>query len=290
MKSSNHHSDTLRSTEKHLVDELKSKFNKKRTIIFNDSKPPEPNLDNYNLSDSDHTSVSLNQFNYADFLAGVLPQHIRPKITLIAAYDKNYGIGKNGSLPWHIPEDLQWFKENTSGKPVIMGRTNFDDIHNITKGKGLPKRRNIVLSRTHQEVENFEFFTSVENILNSLKDEKEIVIIGGTMIYETFLPIADEIIITEIDKEYDTDVKFPQFKNQFICISNTKETASKKEQVDLYFKKYVRKEPPSMTGVSYINNKSVPYDYRNTEFISKKFRHKDKDIFFFDALIHIFLG
>ena len=252
-----------------IQDKIKSQKNKSEVII--EHKPSVPNLDNFKIGEEDYTSNKLNQYNYSDFLDGKLSKHLRPKITMIVAYDNNYGIGLKGTLPWYISEDLKWFKEYTKGKAVIMGNTNFKDIFKVTKGKGLPERRNIVLSTQEQSFDNFEFFKNIPDILNSLSQEKEIVIIGGTMLYETFLPIADEIIATEVDYSFDTDVSFPIFKDKFICASNIKKHVIAKKSFqsledipcDIYFKRFLRIEPPKYEGISHIKGEQKHYNYTN---------------------------
>ena len=97
------------------------------------------------------------------------------KISLIVAHSKNQVIGKNNQLPWHLPADLQYFKKITLGKSIVMGRKTFDSI-----GKALPGRRNIVISRDkNKHVDDVEFFYSIDAALTAVKNEKEIMIIGG---------------------------------------------------------------------------------------------------------------
>lgn len=105
------------------------------------------------------------------------------KISLIVAMSSNRVIGKDNALPWHIPEDLKWFKANTLGHPVIMGRKTFDSI-----GKALPKRTNIVLSRdARSKISGVQFTDSLDQALriaeDSLSDasspEAEVFIIGA---------------------------------------------------------------------------------------------------------------
>lgn len=255
---------------------IKKKINNKKQELVLEQSKDNHSLEKFTLEENNYSSNKLNKYNYSDFLDGKLGKHIRPKITLIVAFDNEYGIGLNGSLPWHIPADLKFFKTYTEGKAVVMGSTNYKDISHVTKGKGLPNRRNIVLSSKEYQSEHFEFFKSIEDILVALENEKEIVIIGGTMLYETFLPIADEIIATEIDKKFETDVKFPQFKDKFACVSeqnlslDSKPSFNSSEvtKVDVSFRRFLRIEPPSYEGISHIKGETKSYNYKNVSWTS----------------------
>lgn len=254
-------------TDATLIAEIKKsiiKNSQNNLKIIEEKKSNILSLESLKLEGEDYTSEKLNTFNYSDFLEGKLEKHIRPKITMIVAYDDDYGIGLNGTLPWHISEDLKFFKAYTNNKVIVMGRTNYDDIAKVTKGKGLPNRTNVVLSRTSREIENFDFHTDVHSILAKYKDEKEIVIIGGTMLYETFMPIADEIIATEIKGKWKTDVKFPMFKDKFICLKTSSQQTEKAGEI--FFRRFVRLAPPSASGITTIKGEKVKYDYNEGHF------------------------
>ncbi|QEM43093.1 dihydrofolate reductase [Bacillus phage Chotacabras] len=130
-------------------------------------------------------------------------------ISLIAAHGKNREIGKDNQMLWKSKEDFNWFKEKTMGKPVIMGSKT-----HLSIGKFLPGRINIVLTRNkdfkplHEDV---RIYHSIHEVLNDFKDEKELMVIGGDSIYKQFMPMANRLYITEIDKEYDADSFFPEF-------------------------------------------------------------------------------
>lgn len=122
------------------------------------------------------------------------------KITLIAAMDENYLIGSENSLPWHLPADLKFFKQQTLGKCLLMGRKTCESLPFC-----LPKRRNVVLSRNANfSRAGFEVINSVETI-----DEDEIMVIGGAKIYQLMLPFATHMIITKIHKAFSGDTYFP---------------------------------------------------------------------------------
>ena len=94
--------------------------------------------------------------------------------SLIVATTLNNVIGKDNQMPWHLPADLAWFRQNTTGKPVIMGRKTFESI-----GRPLPKRTNIVLSRQLFEHNGVVWKDSLESAVNFVRDFDEIMLIGG---------------------------------------------------------------------------------------------------------------
>lgn len=133
------------------------------------------------------------------------------KISMIAALANNNVIGNKGTLPWHLKNDFTWFVKNTKNKIVVMGRKNYEDIIRYTKGKPLKDRVNIVLTTQEDfEHEGFLVFHSVEEILMNFPNE-DLMIIGGTQIYNLFLPISTELILTEIKKDYEGDTFFPNW-------------------------------------------------------------------------------
>ena len=131
------------------------------------------------------------------------------KLILIAAHDPNLVIGKNGELPWHYSEDLKFFKRQTTGHPIVMGRVVFEELNE----KPLPGRENIVLSRS-RSYDHVKTFRDINSALKYLKDEEKVFIIGGGEIYRQTLDRADQLIITEIKKEYDGDTRFPEYRDQ----------------------------------------------------------------------------
>ena len=129
------------------------------------------------------------------------------EIILIAAVDKNLAIGKDGKIPWEVKEDLKFFRENTEDSAIIMGRATFDSI-----GRPLPKRKNIVMTRTFKGREGVIEVNSSKDALEQAKSYSEkINIIGGEYIYKEFLPLATKLLITEIDIEViSPDAVFPK--------------------------------------------------------------------------------
>jgi dihydrofolate reductase len=128
-------------------------------------------------------------------------------ISLIVAMTNDRVIGKNNTMPWHLPDDLRYFKATTLGKTIIMGRNTFESIGS----KPLPNRRNIILSRTATGLEDVETHNSIESVLKSCENQSEIVVIGGSKIYQQFmdLDIINTLYLTQIHAEISGDCFFP---------------------------------------------------------------------------------
>lgn len=125
-------------------------------------------------------------------------------ISLIAAVSCNGVIGRDGDMPWHLPEDLKYFKRTTMSHPMIMGRKTFDSMG------ALPGRRSIVITRQHDwSAASVETATSFDHALALVGDD-DVFVVGGAQIYQQALPFADRILLTEIDQEVDGDTWFPQ--------------------------------------------------------------------------------
>jgi len=133
------------------------------------------------------------------------------EINVIVAMTKRRIIGKDGTLPWHLSEDLKLFKAHTTGNIVIMGRKTFDSI-----GRPLPNRRNLVVSKSIQEnekVAGVEYFPDLEHALNAAQDGSgKIFIIGGASIYQQMIEKADRLYISLVDGDFDGDTCFPEVK------------------------------------------------------------------------------
>ncbi len=132
-------------------------------------------------------------------------------ISLIWAEDRNHLIGKDNKMPWHYPEDLKYFKEETKNKKVVMGRKTFESILSYLK-KPLPNRESIVLTRQTLSFDGALVVNDYHDLVKKYKDsDEEVFIIGGKQIYELFLPHADRLYITHIDEEYEGDTHFPPY-------------------------------------------------------------------------------
>jgi len=126
------------------------------------------------------------------------------KLAIIAAIARNRVIGKEGQLPWHIPEDLKRFKRLTSGHTVLMGRKTFDAL-----GQPLSNRRNVVLSSA--PVKDVESYRSIPEALKKLENEGLVFVLGGGQIYSQLLERVDYLYLTVIDKDYEGDTIFPEY-------------------------------------------------------------------------------
>ena len=128
-------------------------------------------------------------------------------ISIIVAMAENRAIGRNGDLIWHNSRDLRQFKKITSGHTVIMGYKTYLSLPNQ---KALPNRRNIILTtRLDEAPQGFEIADSIKKALEMVKDEEEVFVIGGGMVYEQFLPFADRLYLTRLNKEFEADTFFP---------------------------------------------------------------------------------
>lgn len=132
------------------------------------------------------------------------------KISLIAAMAKNRVIGKDNKMPWHIPSELKYFKKITLGKPIVMGRRTFESL-----GGPLPGRKNIVLSnrtdRSENQKEHVVWVSGIKQAIAAAGPVEELMVIGGGKIYETFLPLADRLYVTQVELNVDGDTYFPDF-------------------------------------------------------------------------------
>ena len=128
-----------------------------------------------------------------------------PPIRLVVAYTDNRVIGRDGAMPWHLPGDLAHFKRSTLGHPIIMGRKTW-----LSLGRPLPGRRNLVLSRDPAfAATGAECHATLEEALASCAQSDRICVIGGEQIFRLALPLADELIATEIHTTLDGDTWFP---------------------------------------------------------------------------------
>lgn len=130
------------------------------------------------------------------------------KVSMIAAMAKGRVIGLDNKMPWHLPADLQFFKRVTLGKPVIMGRKTYSSI-----GRSLPGRFNIVLTRDENlSIEGVTCVQTVEQALELVKNEAEVMVIGGATIYQQFLKQTDRLYLTFIDLDIVGDTLFPDYQ------------------------------------------------------------------------------
>ncbi|WP_063562892.1 dihydrofolate reductase [Paenibacillus sp. O199] len=133
------------------------------------------------------------------------------KLSIIVAMDKNGLIGCEGKLPWHIPWDLKYFREKTLGANVVMGRTTYKSI-----GKALPHRTNIILtSDKNYKTNNCIVVNNIDEVLRyTEKSTADTFVIGGSSIYQQFLPYVDDMYINQIQSVYNGDAYFPQWDKE----------------------------------------------------------------------------
>lgn len=135
------------------------------------------------------------------------------RVSLIVAMASNRCIGINNELPWKLPEDLKYFKQVTSGKAIIMGRTTYDSL-----GRPLPNRTNIVMTRDAnwdgpigtRVVHSLEAALALAEAVAVSNYQDEVVVIGGAQIYAQLLPQVDRLYITEVHAEVLGDAFFPE--------------------------------------------------------------------------------
>lgn len=143
-------------------------------------------------------------------------------ISMIVAHCKDRAIGKKNTLPWSIPEDLKYFSQITRDRVVVMGENTYHSI-----GKILSNRTNIIISNNPDfKVEGAIVYNSIEPIVE-MRKITDFVIIGGGMIYKSFLPYAEMLYITKIDLELEgADAFFPSYEEDFTCLIDGKEKIS----------------------------------------------------------------
>jgi dihydrofolate reductase len=153
------------------------------------------------------------------------------KLIIIAAIAHNRVIGKNGSLPWHIPEDLARFKQLTTGHTVVMGRKTFDSLD-----RPFPNRLNIVI--TSNVLNGITSYPSLEFALQALNNKKEVFVIGGGRLFADALKLADELRLTLVDRIVDGDTFFPPYEEY---VRKNFQLIEEEYNVGFSFVHYVRK-------------------------------------------------
>lgn len=152
----------------------------------------------------------------------------------VAAMASNRVIGADGQIPWHLPEDLRWFKELTTGGTLLMGRVTYESI-----GRPLPGRETIVLSRKEGlKIPGVQVIRDLSG-LQTARVRGEIFVVGGSEIYRVALPYCRDLYLTEVLREVEGDRKFPMFEELFRFSS-------------------VLRETPEMRIVHYVNDEVRP--------------------------------
>lgn len=133
------------------------------------------------------------------------------RLTAVVAMTPERVIGRDGGLPWNLPEDLAFFKRTTSGHPIVMGRKTFESI-----GRPLPKRRNIVLTRDESwSAEGVEVIHRPGELVELPGIDGRVFIIGGSEIYAAFLPGLEDLLVSHVFGNHPGDTWFPEFESRF---------------------------------------------------------------------------
>lgn len=159
-------------------------------------------------------------------------------IAFVVAHDENLVIGKDNQLPWHLPEDLAYFKKVTMGKPLIMGRNTFESI-----GRPLPGRENIVITRNssyqHEGIHTVQNMEEAIQLARSF--HSDVMVIGGASLFKEQLPLADTLFITEIHAEFEGDTYFPKISENEWELVWSSERQTSKTGLSYTYKRYTRK-------------------------------------------------
>jgi len=165
----------------------------------------------------------------------------RPRVSLIAALDRNNAIGRGNAMPWHLPDDFRHFKALTLGKPILMGRKTAESL-----GRALPGRLNLVLTRSGRvPFEGMRAVGSIDEAMRIAEEQgaEELCVIGGAEIYALALPFADVLHLTHVDAEVEgADAFFPGFDpSPWQVVSRETHPADAKHAFDFEFVDYERR-------------------------------------------------
>ena len=135
------------------------------------------------------------------------------KLALVSAVARGGVIGRAGTIPWRLPEDMAHFRELTRGHPVVMGRKTWESLPD--RFRPLPGRRNVVVTRNPiWSAEGAERAESLEDALRLVDRAERVFVIGGGELYAAALPLADELLLTEIDADVEGDTMFPDWARE----------------------------------------------------------------------------
>lgn len=167
------------------------------------------------------------------------------RISIIVAASENNVIGRNNSIPWHLPDDLQYFRKKTEGHPVIMGRKNFESIVSVL-GKPLPNRRNIIVTRdSNYAAVGCQTASSLEEAImygHNDDDNEEIFVIGGGEMYKQAMDLCNYIYLTRIHAWIAGDIVFPEIDpNVWEVVESEEHLADTKHKFAFTYLTYKRK-------------------------------------------------
>lgn len=139
-------------------------------------------------------------------------------ISLIVAHDPNRVIGKDNKMPWHIRDDLKYFKKQTLGKAIVMGRNTFESI-----GKPLPGRLNVVVTRNENyKQDGASIVHTIPEAIEIAKNyHDEVMIIGGEQIFRSTLPYANRLYVTFVQQMFDGDTFFPEYGEEWKLVATS---------------------------------------------------------------------
>lgn len=163
----------------------------------------------------------------------------RPRVIYVVAHDRHGVMGRDGGLPWHLPEDLRHFRRLTIGKPVIMGRKTFASI-----GKPLQRRRNIVLTRSMPSFEGVELAHSIGEIFAMTQAHAEIAVIGGAQLFSAFASYVDTAFVTRVEADVKGDVFYRAPERRCTCEVLGRAPADDRNAYAMTFLRYDYEEPP----------------------------------------------
>lgn len=137
----------------------------------------------------------------------------------IAAMSLNRVIGRAGRIPWHLPEDFQWFKQLTMGHVLVMGRRTFESI-----GRPLPGRQTIVLTRSAWTHPGVSTAAGLDALPLPAGDPRTVFICGGAEVYRQALPLCSDLYLTRVKREVEGDTFFPRFEDRFELVAELRDT------------------------------------------------------------------
>jgi dihydrofolate reductase len=178
------------------------------------------------------------------------------KVSIVAAVARGGVIGRAGTIPWHIPEDSRRFRDLTMGGAVVMGRRTWDSLPD--RFRPLPGRRNVVVTRNPDwSAEGAERVASLPEALAVLAIEPQVFVVGGGELYAEAVPLADELLLTEIDSDIEGDVSFPSFASTaFDEVSREPRVAE--DGTRFSFVSYARRSPMAGEGLVLVLRRTLP--------------------------------
>ncbi len=178
---------------------------------------------------------------------GGAPQRPRPPlISLVAAVARNGVIGDGERLPWHLPEDMQFFRRTTAGHPVLMGRKTWDSLP--ARFRPLPGRQNLVLTRDPAwAAQGAQGVATLENALTRAAGAEKLFVIGGAQVYALAMPMADELLLTEIDQDAEGRTRFPHWPcDMFLETHRERHRALPPNEFEFSWVTYRRRQPAAV--------------------------------------------